>query len=328
MRRKILVICHAYELERPPISILSSFDRHFDLSRYTIEEGWPRDIRQFPEYDSLEAVIWFVRFRELQRSDGFDWADFRGARIMYDLDVNQNYYSITTDERFRGAWPAVFHRFQFHVLACSGKETTLRLADEGVTAAWIPKAYDPEIFFDLGRERSAVCHYGTIYPPRAAMLKFLERRRVDITLVRANYLLLNERLNDFLSCVVCNMECEYRFPFNLRALRRLRASIPAEAVDVWPGPEAMNKNFEVAGSGCALICDATADLPDLGFEDGVNAVTYRTFEELTDKIRMYARAPEELATIAGRGAQLCRTRHTWDLRMPLIEDLVQAHGSR
>jgi len=316
-------VCHRYQLGRNTPH--RAFDRAFQVHRRFVEDGWPLSMSEFPDHEQYDAVLWYVRFRELHAAPTFDWAGFRGVRLMFDEDVINNYWSFTSNRAFRGAWPSVVRRFGFHTLICTSKEAAELLRSEGIAAAWIPKAYYSDAFFDMGIPRFGFAHFGTMYPARAAMLRSLRRRHLRIDHLAAPYGELNQRLNRYAACLTCNMQFADRLSVLPLRFRKRFADV---GIRTSAGPEVFLKSFEAAGAGCALICDATPDLAELGFEDGVTAVTYETFDELAEKLTQLASEPETVARIGRSGADLCRNRHTWDHRMPLFQEEVAKHVSR
>jgi hypothetical protein len=161
-----------------------------------------------------------------------------------------------------------------------------------------------------------------MYPSRVAMLRTVRGHGIQVHHVIAPYEDLNQSLNRFLVCLVCNMDTRSLIP------SRLVRRVPWLGLKVWPGPEVMLKNFEASGAACAVFCDASPDLERLGFHDGEHVVTYRDFSELTEKLDHYLAHPDEIDRIRLNGAALCRERHTWAHRMKLFERLVRPSAGR
>lgn len=85
----------------------------------------------------------------------------------------------------------------------------------------------------------------------------------------------------------------------------------------------MIKNFEVPGAGCVPFCDWMEEFSDLGFEDGVNAVTYKNFKELEEKVFHYSSNPDRLTKMGRAAHELAHSRHTWDARAEELERLLR-----
>jgi hypothetical protein len=314
-QKTIAFVGHRYHLEQYTRGLYDALGQRFDIRFTWVDDGWPESIVDISGHDEADACIWFVRFRELIERPGFRWEDFRGVRIMLEHDAVQN---SSVRSRYLGAWPAVFHRNEFQVLVSSGKATSERLAAEGVPSYWLPKGYDAERMCDLGLQRNGIGYYGATYQARRAMLDYLERKRFPVTSFRCHSFELNDHLNQFLGCLICNMEGIVGRGLG-RIIHRLS---PSRGLRLEPGLEPMIKNFEVPGAGCALICDEIDELADLGFADGDTMVSYRTFDELLEKLNHYERTPADLHEIGRRGNTLVQSRHTWDHRAEQLEDFI------
>ena len=248
---------------------------------------------------------------------GFRWGGYRGVRVMYDQDAYQN-FSHVAGTRFLGRWPEVVRRNDFSVVLCTGAAVRDNLVAAGLRAVWMPKAADQTRFFPIGGSREGLCYFGERYAARAAMLDHLSRRNVPVTTFRCSYFELNQHLNRFLACLICNMEAKVASTLG-RLVNRLS---PSRGIVLGPAPEAMLKNFEVAAAGCVPMCDHIDELETLGFRDGETAVTYRTFDELAEKAMHYRQRPELLVDIGRRAAELVRARHTWDHRADQLASLI------
>ncbi|MGH9027245.1 MAG: glycosyltransferase family protein [Acidimicrobiia bacterium] len=317
MKLRVCLIDHKTNLSGYTRSLPEALTRRFDVTPVFVDDGWPRGASAIPDYQSYDAFIWHVKFRYLMDQAPFDWGDYEGARIMFDTDAFLNFFG----RRYRGRYPATIRDNQFHALVCTGRAVRDRFLATGINAHWIPKGYDGEQFSDLGRpDREGIVYFGRRWLSRQAMLAHLRRRHVPVHELYCPFNELNDRLNGFLGCLICNM--------NVRGERRIPTRVLRVVPKHWlrpgPGPEPMIKNFEAAASGCAPICDDFAELADLGFRDGVTMVSYNSFPELTDKVRHYLDAPEALREIGRRAAEVARTRHTWDHRAEELEKLIRS----
>jgi hypothetical protein len=308
-RRRVLLIGHRYHLERSQRGFYLALARRFDLVIHMVEDGWPAAIDDIPDYQTYDACIWFVRFRELMQAPQFQWKNYQGIRLMYDLDAHQNFH-LLLDGKYLGKWPEVFHRNEFQVLVCTGRATRDALIGDGVPSIWLPKGYDPSQLFDMGLPRKGICYFGTLYSSRKAMTHFLRRKGLSFDIFCCNPDQLNEYLNKYLGCLICNMAGVVQ-PGIRKILHRM---FPSYGIALTPGVEPMLKNFEVAGAGCAPLADFIEELGELGFIDGDTMVSYRSFEELAEKMHHYAKYPDELRDIGKRARQLALARHTWDHR--------------
>jgi hypothetical protein len=322
-RLRLCLVCHRYQLTREYSAMFDALRRRFDVTMVLVDDGWPRAMTAIRDYEQFDACLWFVRFRELVDQPAFSWGDFDGVRVMYDWDAYQNANRLGGD-RFLGRWPEVFRRNEFHWLACTGRDVRDDLLAAGVEAYWIPKAADTGQFHPLGRERSGFCYFGERYLSRAAMLDDLRRHGVPVSIFRCSYFDLNEHLNRYAACLVCNMDGRVA-PGVGGLLNRI---FPSRFITHHTAPETMAKNFEAAAAACVPFADYHPEFDELGFRDGTTTVTYRTFDELREKIHYYAARPEALAAIGARAAAMVAQRHTWDHRARQFETLILETGGR
>ena len=315
-KSQVLLVCHerAYWGEDGPIR--RALAQHLSVDEYIVDEHWPDSAVAFDELSRYQAVIWFTRFRQLRHRPPFDWAGYDGLRLMYDWDAFFDFSTMASKD-YLGQWAEVFRRHQFDVLVCTGQRTRDNLRTQGVDAEWIPKAAGEE-FRDLGLVREGLCTFGAEYPSRQVVLSHLRRSGLAVSRLSAPPKELNVGLNRHVGCIITN--AELRLPAKLaKALVRISAGrVPVLA----EGPEPMAKNFEVAASGTAAICDEMAELADLGFVDGSTAVLYRSLTELTDKLVPLLAEPDTLRVIGQNSAALVRDRHTWDERGAEFASLI------
>jgi glycosyl transferase family 1 len=319
-RARLCVIAQKYQLGREYMPLHTALANSFAVTRVYTDDGWPMSIRDIRDYRRFDAVLWFVRFRELIKRPAFDWADFRGMRLMYDQDAYQN-FSLLAGDRFLNAWPKVYRKQRLDALLCTGEAARDNLREAGVNAIWVPKAYDPARFFDKREPREGVCYFGELYDARAAMLRYLYSNGIQVQRFRCAYTELNGYLNQFAVCVICNMVAlRAKHPFPLPAWFRASGT-PRFS----PGPEVMLKNYEVGASGCVPFCDPIPEMSKLGFVDGVTMVSYSGFSDLADKLSWYLKEPHKLRQISDSAARLCANRHTWDHRAQQIATIISSY---
>jgi hypothetical protein len=188
----------------------------------------------------------------------------------------------------------------FDCVFAAQKDGAERLHGEGIaSAAWLPLACDPELHARQGVEKeSDVCFVGNVFPgPRADLLDLI-RKRFPSTFVGQRYF---EEM--------ARMYSASRIVFN----RSIKNDVNMRV-------------FEALASGSLLI---TNDIGDNGqaelFEDGVHLATYRSADELLDKIEFYLARQEVRERIAAAGRQAVLARHTYRHRM---ERLLQEIESR
>jgi hypothetical protein len=321
---RVCLVTHEANSARQFRGIVDALDRRFDLALHFVDRGWPERIEDVPEHDSYDAVIFEVKFRALMQRTPFDWGRYAGARIMLDLDAFQSYSPMIT-RQYLGTWPGVFRANGFHVLVCTGATVRDRLLEDGVHAVWMPKAYDGPRLYDTGdHDRSErPGYFGWPYAGRRLMLQRLERAGIEYESIRCPYAELNAHLNRFRGIVICNMEVRGARRIPMRVLKR----VPPPLMHETPGIEPMAKNFEVPAAGAAPICDAQPDLEALGFRDGETMVSYRSFDELIEKLRhYYGNDPDELRDIGRRASTMVRAHHSWDHRAAQLDELISSGG--
>jgi hypothetical protein len=324
---RMCLVSHESNSRREFRAIWDALGRRFDLTVRYVEDGWPEHIddlaRDGDDPHGYDAVMFEVKFRYLLRRPPFDWGSYAGARIMLDVDACQN-YSAVIGRQYLGEWPGVFRANGFHVLVSTGGEVRDRLLDDGVHAVWIPKGYDATRIVDLGDDgRDArFGYFGNVYLARREMLRRLERAGIAVERMSCPYDELNRSLNRFEAVLVCNMEVLGAKHVPMRVMRR----VPSFLLRARPGPEPMIKNFEVPAAGAAPICDLVPDLAELGFRDAETMVSYRSLDELVEKVRHYDCEPERLRAIGRQAAAFVAEHHTWDHRAAQFEELV-ASGS-
>ncbi|MDP9178583.1 MAG: glycosyltransferase [Gemmatimonadota bacterium] len=318
-RLRVLLVCHsASSISAQSRPFREALHRHFEIREHHVEDGWPTSVADFRDYNDFDVIAWFVRFRLLSIQHGFDWRDFSGRRVWVTWDAHQDFARMTSGELY-GLWPDVFRRMKFQTLVCTGRRTADHFGGLGIDSAFIPKAFPGGKFSDLGLGRSGYGFYGTHYHSRAAMLDYLRHHRVPVETLKVPFDALNRELNRYAGIVTCNLQGIVTSAWS-RALHRLR---PRWGVRLEPGPELMLRNFEVAASGCCGFCDEVPEMSELGFVDGETVLTYRSFDELVEKMRYYKNSPE-LVAIGKRAAQLAADRHTWDHRMAMFRAVFQA----
>lgn len=268
--------------------------------------------------EPFDAVVVFVKYQDLASSPDLDWRGYAGLRVLLEHDALTNYTNFSPERK--GTFPVTFDRHGFDLLVTSGNEVAHRLRDEGLHAAWLPKGYDDRVFYNRGGRRAGACTFGTLYPAREALARYLKRREISIAQVAAPYLELGHELNEYLACVVCNMDGVYPRGVAGRVIRRIA---PGAAVRVRPGLEPMIKNFEAAAAGCAVFTDWNSDLEALGFFDRETAIFYRSFDELAERLPELLGEPEVLRATGERASKLCSERHTWAHRAQDLNALIE-----
>jgi hypothetical protein len=296
--------------------------RELDAQFVDVDRAWPPVVSDIAGYRSLDAIVTFIRYRQLVVADPIDWRNFDGVRIQLEHDA---YTDAVLAGPFKGTWARTFRRHQFDHLIVSG----LRLVDhfdaQGVPTSWLPKGFDGDAMANLGRARTGVAHYGTLYRSRSAMLRALRRAGTPIPHYVIPYEHLNDRLNGLAGVVVCSIDARVRWGRVGRAMER---RWPGSALELDAEIEPMIKTFEVAGAGCAPLLAPSPDLQPLGFSDGETALLWRDFDHLAELLRDVHCDSERLAAVGSAASELAHRRHTWKHRaieLSAIIDRVRRH---
>lgn len=319
---RALVLHHPYTYPRferdfvARIAELSEFDvAPADLD--ALDAGELVDSGRSVALANYDAVVVFVAFKRLRAAPTLSWAGFRGLRVLMDHDIIQNYSDIF-DPTLKGAWPPIFHRHRFDAVITSGGAVQARLADEGIAADWVPKAFEPALFAEMSDARAGVVTYGSAYSCRLIAESALTDARLPLVrLPMTPYVRLGAELNRFLGCMAISSDLDA--PVEQRAAL---IGAPARDVSMRPGLEPMAKLFESAGAGCCPIADAMEDLPGLGFRDGENVLSFSSHAELVDKVQAALDMPDHLRSMGAAAAALARERHTWAHRARAMSEAL------
>jgi spore maturation protein CgeB len=83
--------------------------------------------------------------------------------------------------------------------------------------------------------------------------------------------------------------------------------------------------FEAAGCGAFQIADWKPALPDL-FEPGKEIVTFKTQQELKEKVDYYLARPEERREIADRAYARAHREHTYERRLEKMFEILEVNA--
>jgi Glycosyl transferases group 1 len=290
--------------------------RCLDAEFVDVDLGWPPRIQQIPDYRSLDAIVTFIRYRDLVVADPIDWLGFEGLRVQLDHDAHTD---LAVSGPHRGTWARTFRRHGFDHLVVSGLRLVEHFERQGTPVSWLPKGFDGSALTDLGRRRTGIAHFGSLYRSRRAMLRALEKEGTPITHIVIPYEQLNERLNGVAGVVVCTLDARVRWGKLGRALER---RWPGAALELGVDLEPMIKTFEVAGAGCAPLLAPSPDLESLGFADGTTALIWHDFDELAGLVRDLQQDPEQLAEVGKAASSLAHARHTWSHRATELTQII------
>lgn len=319
---KALLLHHPYTRPRfeqdflDRVGELPEFDvASCDLA--VLAQGRLRGAAMGPTLAAYDAVVLFVAFNRLRQAPALDWEGFAGLRVLLEHDAIQNYSDIF-DPTLQGTWPLVFRRHRFDLLVTSGGVVRERLAADGVAAEWVPKAFEPRRFADLDGDREGVATYGSEY--RCRVLAERALREAGLPLARlptTPYPELGAVLARHLACLA--ISSDLLMPL---AQRNTLDCAPAREAAIRPGLEPMAKFFEGAGAGCCPVADEMEDLASLGFRNGENAITFRSHDELVERLRWWLARPGGLRDLGRAASRLAHERHTWAHRASQLRDVL------
>jgi GT2 family glycosyltransferase/tetratricopeptide (TPR) repeat protein/SAM-dependent methyltransferase len=188
-----------------------------------------------------------------------------------------------------------------HVFAAQ-RDGADKLRQAGIASAlWLPLACDPELHGKRAvPKRYDVCFVGHVFDgPRAELLDLI-RKRFPNTFVGQRYF---QEMAETYSAARVVFNRSVKNDVNMRV-------------------------FEALASGSLLMTnDLAANGQAEWFQDGVHLATYKSSEELVDKIAFYLAHEEVRERIAAAGREEAIARHTYRHRMQgLLEQVAGASG--
>ena len=100
-----------------------------------------------------------------------------------------------------------------------------------------------------------------------------------------------------------------------------------QAVDIGGEDTANMRIFEAVGSGCFLLTEHFEGIRKF-FEPGEEIETYRSEEELIEKIRYYLDHPEEIEQITQKGQERCHIEHDMIDRAREFDRIIRTHWQK
>lgn len=311
---RTLLVTNRPDRPRFETAMIDAIRADGDVTRVEVEDGW-----ELPPLDGYDAVVFFVKFKQLRFRPMIEWHGFEGPRVLMDMDSFHDYGGWWESPHV-GEWTLHIPRLGFNAMIVSGETSRSHFRETlGIRTEIVHKGYEKRHFSDLRLHRSGVGHFGSPYGARMAMLRRVRSAGIAVRNVSVPYGELNRTLNGFEALLVCNMPSERRFGILGRAAQKIA---PGTLLRVGPAPEPMAKNFEAAAAGCAVFMDHAPDLEGLGFIDGETAIIYDDFDELVDKLRFWLGRPDDLRRVGQAAARLCEARHTWEHRAERFHEIL------
>lgn len=260
------------------------------------------EIRQLPntlrklDFARYERVVFDIPFKRLHKTSKL--LKTISGLVIYEQDACQDFLQ---NSKWNGKFSAFYKTLPHARVAVTGDSVARRLSQLGISAHFVPKAFDEKKLFLLDK-------------PRDIEAGFIGRVKSQVYTQRAN--LLNELAdNEGVQLLRTSTPKEY-----CETLNRIGIFVSA---DIGLG-EYMAKNFEAMACGCALLAweQGNGEEDALGLKDMENVVLYRTPAEARDKLRLLRDNPELRETIARKGQSLVRKRYTFSKLADNLHDIT------
>lgn len=227
----------------------------------------------------------------------------RGSKIIIEHDA---YLNFMPDSPWHKGYTKFYRSCNFDLLIASGKETTLRLRDEGIPAVWVPKGCNRE-FCDVSNQFSGkIGYFG---------LPILEQEVGK----RVHFYSSRHEMSDRLA----------KFPLIASTVDGFVSTVSGFSAGVQNDAsmgEPMAKHFEASALGCAVIRDRQPELLDLGYVDHESVIFYDDWNEMYEMLHYYGKDRNRgiLETIQRRGTEVARN-HTWADRAARVFEIVKPY---
>ncbi|MBF0676474.1 glycosyltransferase [Pseudomonas sp.] len=268
-------------------SLYAHLADHVDLDVRVLDKSAQRNLRaslKGVQWSLYERVLIDLNFKHVYRQAGF----LRGLKglMVYEEDACQNYIPCS---RWRGKFSKFYRALPNAKFVVTGASVARRLKEEGFSAVFIPKGYDPKILFDECRERDI--ELGFI--GRTASSAYTERKA----------LLDNMAACESLQLLRTDPGDAYRGTLN-----RIRYFVSADVgLD-----EYMAKNFEAMACGCVLLAWRQGEEENaIGLQDGKHLLLYSSVEQLRHHLKWLRCNPEQATRLATAGKEFVKGRLTF-----------------
>jgi hypothetical protein len=159
-------------------------------------------------------------------------------------------------------------------------------------SVWFPNAYDDDLIKNLNIDKDYYIGFCGTINNRQSLISLLSKE-------------FNFKLDEWvLGSSMVKAINSYKIHFN--------ANI---SIDI------NYRNFETLGCGTCLLTSYNKHYGDLGFEDGINCMTYSNIDELLHKTKLLLTNPDVRCKIEKSGLELAQN-HTYKQRIKLIKSLL------
>lgn len=308
----------SWHLDKPHKHFLDSLKREFGGRFVPIGDTIPTSAHEIAAIANSDVCIMMLAFRDLNRLQAFDWNGYQGARVLYDHDAMNNYWTWGGKQNF-GSRTSLFYRLRFDHFIVNDEPTAEQLRNDGISAEVVWKGFEGSCFHPLGFERNGLGTFGSPYPSRRATQTALKRKRIRFETFSCAYSELNSQLNRFEAILVTNSSGSARHGSTF--LNWLRPGLGLRFAH--GAPDVLGKSFEVAGSGAVLLTDPSPEFDEMGFVHGKTALIYEEIGDVVDVWRKWKDDPESLRRIGTAASQLVHERHTFDHRAQRLREVLE-----
>lgn len=159
-------------------------------------------------------------------------------------------------------------------------------------SVWLPNCYDDTMITPLSEKNNFIGFCGSMLN-RKQLLDFLTNRYS----LKQDIMVLGEEMVKAVS--------SYHIHFNMNLANDINY-----------------RSFETLGCKTMLLTNYNAQYEELGFEDGVNCMMYKDFNEMCEKIEACQNDLEKVKSISRRGYEFAKN-HTFDKRTEKIISLYR-----
>ena len=215
-----------------------------------------------------------------------DWAGDCFGKNEYRLP-HPNFYWVSDSHFSSDSFKARMERAKlFGIVATNIRDHVEMFRRQGPRAFWLPYAAEPTVWQPIDVEREydwAFIGHLANYPDREDFCNKLSAAFPNCTAGRAFFEDANAIANSARIAVNHTMT---DYSTNMRV-------------------------FEMMCTGRPLLTRHTNDLKDMGFVDGEDLITFKTFDECADKMKHYLAHPDEAEKIGARGRERILAEHTY-----------------
>ncbi len=202
-----------------------------------------------------------------------------------------------------GTWGGLLGLIPFLSLACTdAPECVQWYTTEGCRALYLPEASAPDLFRpQAGPKPYGVCFVGANYGIRAEMVQALERAGIRVQVYGQGW-----PLGRIPGPEMSRLFAQSKIILGCGTILHCRDFMALKLRD-----------FDGPMSGSLYMTHALPELASL-FQPGLEMVTFRTEEEMVDRVQYYLGRDQEREAIAAAGRRRALQDHTWAQRFAVV----------